>query len=155
MHKDDLLLWKNLRRQTRCCLFNALSINLRGSCLVKGDMLLIRQQLLPIKFHLLGFQPALLTSNPLTPGLLVGPTPISLPFTLLFTPVCLEYWHPFREMMLVKYQVHLSRSQEMGVDLVFVINSMFYAITRLQTMTKHSQSVFKRFVLQPSFMGTT
>lgn len=32
---------------------------------------------------------------------------------------CLEYWHPLREMMLVKYQVHLSGSQEMGVDLVF------------------------------------
>lgn len=67
----------------------------------------------------------------------------------------LQYWHHLRKMTLVKYQVHLSGSQEMGVDLVFVISSVLYAITRLQTMTKHSQSVFKTCVLQPSFTGTT
>lgn len=59
----------------------------------------------------------------------------------------LQYWLHLRKTMLVKDQVHLSGSQEMGVGLVFVTSSVLYAITRLQTMTKHGQSVFKMCVL--------
>lgn len=154
MHKGDLLLSKSLRRQTRCCLFNALFIDLKGVVPCQSRYATHTLAVATNQIPLARFPACFADIQSINPRSSHWPHPCqpSIHIAVYFS---LQYWHHLRKMMLVKYQVHLSGSQEMGVDLVFVINSVLCAITRLQTMTKHSQSVFKTCVLQPNFTGTT
>lgn len=133
-------------------LFNPLSINLRGSCLIRRyattTSVVATNQIPFVRF------PTFFAL--LTPGLLTGcPLPCLQPSIHMAVYSCLQYWHSLINMMLTKYHLHPSRSHETGVDLVLVIKSMFHAITRLQRIMDHSQPVCKMCVLQPGFTGTT